>query len=562
MSYFSNISILKKILVCFSFLIAIALTTNTVVYTKNAYIEKTVGWTTHTYNVLETMDAAMASMVDQETGVRGYLLAGEDGFLDPYRNGGKAFAEAFAKVKALTSDNAAQQARLDEMGRLAATWRNDVAEKEIALMSKRETQQEARAMEISGAGKASMDALRAKVAEIKAVEAKLLVTRSADQKDAFEVSSLTTILGGVFSILVAVLMGFVLTQSISRPIVQSRDAMKKLSDGDTSVEIPGLDRKDEIGSMAQAVGVFKENMIAAEGMRREQEEMKARAEADKKAAMMALAGDLETSVGRVVTAVSLSATQMQDSANSMSATAEDTSRRATMVAAASEQASTNVQTVAAASEELSSAISEISRQIAESSRITSQAVDDVQHTSKTVEALSQAAQKIGTVVQLISDIASQTNLLALNATIEAARAGDAGKGFAVVASEVKNLASQTAKATDEISGQIAEIQTATGASVDAMRGIGETIAKMNQISTGIASAIEEQGAATQEIARNVQQAAAGTGEVSSNIAGVTQAAGETGGAARIVKEAAAALGGQSDDLRKAVDVFLVQVRAA
>ncbi|MBL8652990.1 MAG: hypothetical protein JNJ97_02250, partial [Alphaproteobacteria bacterium] len=227
-----------------------------------------------------------------------------------------------------------------------------------------------------------------------------------------------------------------------------------------------------------------------------------------------------------------------------------------------EEASTNVQTVAAATEELSSSISVISRQVTESARMSSKAVDDVGKTSQTVEALANAAQKIGNVVQWITEIASQTNLLALNATIEAARAGEAGKGFAVVASEVKRLASQTARATDEIGAQINEIQSATGQSVEAMRSIGETIASMNSIASTIASAVEEQGAATQEIARNVQQAAAGTSEVSSNISGVTRAAEDTGSAASLVQRAAADLGGQANDLRNAVEQFLRQVRSA
>ncbi|MCA3264401.1 MAG: HAMP domain-containing protein [Telmatospirillum sp.] len=385
---------------------------------------------------------------------------------------------------------------------------------------------------------------------------------AAEAADAVQESIATMLSLSGAALILGILFAFGIAKGITGPVGAMTAAMGRLAGGDLAAEVPAKANKDELGAMAQAVQVFKDNAIRVKALEDEQAALEAKAAAEKKAAMAALADRFETEVGTVVASVSSAAEQMLVSAGAMSATAEETSRQATAVAAASEQASTNVQTVASAAEELSSSITEISRQVAESSRITAQAVEDVRHTGETVETLALAAQKIGDVVKLISSIASQTNLLALNATIEAARAGDAGKGFAVVASEVKNLASQTAKATDEIGGQIAEIQTATGASVEAMRAIGQTIAKMNEIATSIASAVEEQGAATQEIARNVQQAAAGTNEVSSNIAGVTQAASETGTSASQVKDAASTLGTQSGDLRRSVTNFLTEVRAA
>jgi methyl-accepting chemotaxis protein len=385
---------------------------------------------------------------------------------------------------------------------------------------------------------------------------------SSQAADAVQESIATMLTLSAVALVLGLLIAFAIAKGITGPVGAMTAAMRRLADGDLGTEVPSKANKDELGTMAQAVQVFKDNAIRVKALEDEQAALEAKAAAEKKAAMAALADRFEAEVGTVVASVSSTAEKLQVSAGAMSTTAEETSRQATAVAAASEQASTNVQTVASAAEELSSSITEISRQVAESSRITAQAVEDVRHTGETVETLALAAQKIGDVVKLISSIASQTNLLALNATIEAARAGDAGKGFAVVASEVKNLASQTAKATDEIGGQIAEIQTATGASVEAMRAIGQTIAKMNEIATGIASAVEEQGAATQEIARNVQQAAAGTNEVSSNIAGVTQAASDTGTSASLVKEAATTLGTHAGDLRRSVTGFLAEVRAA
>ncbi len=364
------------------------------------------------------------------------------------------------------------------------------------------------------------------------------------------------------ALVLGLLFAYVIAKGITAPIGGMTGAMTKLAAGELETEVPSLSNKDEIGAMAKAVQVFKDNARKVKALEEAQKAAELRTAEEKRAAMNALADGFEAKVGGVVAEVSTQATRMQESASQMTATAEETSRQATAVAAASEEASTNVQTVAAATEELSSSISEISRQVTESARMSSKAVDDVGKTSQTVEALANAAQKIGNVVQLISEIASQTNLLALNATIEAARAGEAGKGFAVVASEVKSLASQTARATDEIGAQINEIQAATGQSVEAMRSIGETIASMNAIASTIAAAVEEQGAATTEIARNVQQAAAGTSEVSSNITGVTRAAEDTGSAASLVQQAAVDLGSQAKDLRAAVEQFLTQVRSA
>ncbi len=404
---------------------------------------------------------------------------------------------------------------------------------------------------LSGRIEELVDAQKAATA---AIAKEVRATIANDISVTIAISAIALGLGLIFA--------YVIAKGITAPIGGMTGAMTKLADGALDTEVPSLSNKDEIGAMAKAVQVFKDNAIRVKALEEEQKAAEARAAEEKRKAMNALADGFEAKVGGVVTDVSTQASRMQESATQMTATAEETSRQATAVAAASEQASTNVQTVAAATEELSSSISEISRQVTESARMSSKAVDDVGRTSQTVEALANAAQKIGNVVQLISEIASQTNLLALNATIEAARAGEAGKGFAVVASEVKSLASQTARATDEISSQINEIQTATGQSVEAMRSIGETISSMNSIASTIASAVEEQGAATQEIARNVQQAAAGTSEVSSNISGVTRAAEDTGTAASMVQKAAADLGSQAKDLRAAVEQFLSQVRSA
>jgi methyl-accepting chemotaxis protein len=359
----------------------------------------------------------------------------------------------------------------------------------------------------------------------------------------------------------AAFAGYLLTVTVAKPIVGMTSAMTRLAEHDLKVEIPAVGQKDEIGRMASAVQVFKDSMLKADELAAEQTAEEVR----KEKRQQAIEGYIKTfdaSVSGSLDTLASASTELQSTAQSLSATAEETNRQSTAVAAASEQASTNVQTVASAAEELSSSIAEISRQVSESARIAGQAVTDAERTNAQVQALAEAAQKIGDVVKLINDIAGQTNLLALNATIEAARAGEAGKGFAVVASEVKSLANQTAKATEDISAQIKSIQGATTDSVHAIKGITGTISRINEIATTIASAVEEQGAATKEIARNVQQASKGTGEVSTNIVGVTKAAGETGAASSQVLGAASNLAKQGETLRADVSQFLAKIRAA
>jgi methyl-accepting chemotaxis protein len=363
-------------------------------------------------------------------------------------------------------------------------------------------------------------------------------------------------------LVLGIALAWLIARGITRPVRGMTSAMKVLAGGDTSVAVPSMGRRDEIGHMAQAVEVFKQNMIETDRLHIEQDEIKRQTEIDKKAMLNKLADDFASGVCASLDTLAAAAAEMRTTSKGMSATAATTSAQATSVAAAAEQASVNVQTVASATEELSSSVTEIGRQVAQSSKIAGQAVDEAGHTNKAVQEMSAAAHKIGDVVKLISEIASRTNLLALNATIEAARAGDAGKGFAVVASEVKSLANQTAKATEEISAQVAAMQGATDETVHAIHSIHGTIGTINEIAATIASAVEEQGAATQEIARNIHEAAQGTNQVSSSIVGVNQAAGETGVAASRVLTSSDELGKQAVTLRADVDAFLAHIRAA
>ena len=339
-------------------------------------------------------------------------------------------------------------------------------------------------------------------------------------------------------------------------------AMRRLAAGDVATAIPGAGRRDEIGTMAAAVQVFKDGLVHARALEAETVRTRASAEAERRAGMRRMADAFEQAVGGIVGRVSASATDLHATARAMSATATQTAAQSTAVAAAAEEASSNVGTVAAAAEELGASVQEIGRQVDGSARLARVAVAEVGESAARVRALTEATARIGDVVGLIASIAAQTNLLALNATIEAARAGVAGRGFAVVAAEVKELAGQTARATQEITSQIAAIQASTGEAAEAIGGITARIEEIAGVATSIAAAVEEQGAATQEIVRNIAQAADGTGEVTGNIAGVAGAAEETGAAASQVLVSAAELSRQSEHLSAEVARFLATVRAA
>jgi len=403
--------------------------------------------------------------------------------------------------------------------------------------------------------------VNARVEQLKSASVRNQDSLGAEATATIDNASTMTISAALAAILLGLLSALLIGRGLSRPIVSMTTAMTRLASGDRSVDVPGLNRGDEIGGMAKSVEVFKESLIRADQLAMEQAaEQEARQRRAEK--IDALTRDFDRLVVDVLSRVSSAATQLHATAQGMSATAEQTTRQASAVAEASNQATANVETVAAAAEELSSSIQEISRQVSQSNTIAGAAVTTAQKTDATVRGLVEAAQRIGEVVQLINDIASQTNLLALNATIEAARAGEAGKGFAVVASEVKNLANQTAKATEDISGQIAGIQEVSREAASAIAEIGRVIGEISGISTAIAASVEEQGAATREISRNVQEAARGTQEVSGNIAGVTQAAEATGDASRQVLDAADGLTGEAEDLRGFVSRFLNDMRAA
>jgi methyl-accepting chemotaxis protein len=368
----------------------------------------------------------------------------------------------------------------------------------------------------------------------------------------------------VASVLLLILIGtaWATVHSIVKPMRRLRGVMETLASGVTDVEVPNTQSKDEIGAMACAVAVFKSQMLEVGHLRQEQERIKADAERARQETLGRLAGEFEGRLGDLALALGESSVVLENTARAMTLTAEETTSKTEIVSSASSEASASVQTVAAAAEQLAASIGEITRQVTESANMTRETVGEAKRTNTIVQALADSAQRIGDVIGLINGIAGQTNLLALNATIEAARAGDAGKGFAVVASEVKNLANQTAKATDEIGGQITQIQDATRQVVLAIEGIVNRVEQANGISSSIAAAVEQQGAATSEIARAVQKTAANTRDVTNTIGGVRCAATQTGQAAIDVLSAAGGLSRQSDQIGAEVRRFATGVRSA
>jgi methyl-accepting chemotaxis protein len=368
-------------------------------------------------------------------------------------------------------------------------------------------------------------------------------------------------------ILAVSLAGFAISfrigRGISKPVVAMASAMRELAGGKFDVRLPGLERADEVGQMARAVDEFKVQAIAkAEREAAEREQRNRELSERQQEELQRLADKFEAAVGEIIETVSHASNDLETAAQGLSKNTETTRELSVKVSAASAETSSNVQSVASATEEMASSVTEISRQVQESSRVASEAVDQARQTDSRIIALSEAADRIGDVTGLITTIAEQTNLLALNATIEAARAGEAGRGFAVVAQEVKALASQTAKATGDITAQVAAIQAATRESVTAIKEIGETIGRVSEIAATIAAAIEEQGAATQEIARNVQQAALGTNNVAGNVAEVERSATDAGSASSQVLSSAHLLAGESTRLKQEMERFLATVRAA
>ena len=406
------------------------------------------------------------------------------------------------------------------------------------------------------------EALNAKMREVSAEYDAYVASAIAASDRARSAAFNTAVMTGLVSVVALALGIWLVIQNLARPVERMTRSILDVASGRTDIEIYGIGRQDEIGEMAGAVEVFKQNLLETERLRTEQIERDRQAAAARKAEMARLADQFQESVGRIVETVSSASSQLETAAGQLTVNAASTQELSGTVASASEQTSVNVQGVAAASEQLSMTVQEIGRQVHESSGIAEEAVHQASETNANVVELAESAERIGAVVELINQIAGQTNLLALNATIEAARAGDAGKGFAVVAQEVKALAAQTAKATSDIGNQILSMQNSTRNTVEAINRIAATINRISTVSGAIAAAVEQQGAATNEISRNVQNAAEGTTSVTSNMGELANAVAETNASADMVLVASVDVGEKTRQLRGQIDRFLSDVAAA
>lgn len=517
-------------------------------------------------------------LVDRTSKAR--AMVGQE--IDTFRESVRKLSEALETSGLVTSDGATElqaegRKRLNIIKRVAQTLpplfemfveSNDrtlalIKDGKFAVATSNFTFEEAQRLEIVNESLFKISGNLEKLTA--AIDQSLAQAVEADTKQAIgDLNSLSFFSYSLLAVMAVLLVAgaaWYAIRGLATPLTEMSVAMRTLSSGDTSLEIPSLERNDEIGSMAKAVQVFKDNAIESARLAAAQAEEQAAKE--KRAAYIeSLSAKFDAEAVEMLDSVSTASSEMRTTAQSMASTAERASEQTVSVSNASESASGNVQTVASATEELSASISEITRQVNQSSEIAGKAVTEAERVSGTVAGLAEAAQKIGDVVNLIQEIAEQTNLLALNATIEAARAGDAGKGFAVVASEVKSLANQTAKATSDIAAQITNIQTATSETVDAIGGVREVIDQIGENAESIASAVDEQNSATREISRNVQEAARGTGEVTSGMAEVQKASSETGDAAGQVLGAADDLSQQSDLLKAKVHEFLSSLKAA
>jgi len=560
MSFINNLKIGRKLAAVFGVLVAIMILSGAMTAWQLENASGSSREVARVQKLVENLQAMHGRALAQAIEIRGLLLTGDRSSIDRFEENGKAFDIAAVRLlQAVGGDNQAA-AIVRDYAAVNRAWR-ETAERQIALMRQPLTVDEARVIEANGAGTDYVEALRTRFERLSAFAEETSAIAHASQATAFTLVRVLAAISAVLGIVVAIVGYVLLTSGIAKPINAMTQTMGEMANGNHDVTVLGTQRGDEVGQMAEAVEVFRRNMIETERLQAEAA-AKQRAELDRAQKLRDVTHSFETDAQSMTEQVASAATELEQTAQSLSGIADQSTERATMVAAASEQTSANVQTVATASTQLSSSISEISQQVGNANKIARSAREEAESTQSEVEALADAAQKIGAVVNLIQEIAEQTNLLALNATIESARAGEAGKGFAVVASEVKNLAGQTGKATEEIGAQIQAVQDRTQSAVRAIAKIVDRVNAVEEVASSVAAAVEEQDSATNEISRNVSEVASAAEDVNTNIASLREAAGQTGDSSGEVLSTAQQLSKQAEQLKARVGQFLKDVQAA
>lgn len=560
MEFLRHMKISKKLTLSFSILIIVTILTAIVSFTSIQDIKSADAESDYARELGNSFQLYQRSFAEQRQGLLYYLLTGDRAGLNDYNDFQPQTAQHFKKLSDLAKETPEVASLVKTLDQHYKNWTTKFAEEQIRLMRNYLTVNQARALEVTGLPQEVLAHFDKTAGQLSSKLNQIYLDALAMKETATTRFTTATIISIAFIIAIAVFFGVTLTKVIAGPIERITAMMGALAEGKLDIVIRGADRRDEIGGMARAVEVFKQNAIEQKDLQAKEAE-KQEEERIRHEKMDKLAKDFDAKMESSLHMVSNSVSNVMSSANTMAGNATQTGELSRDASVAIEEASANIQTVSAASTELSSSIHEISRQMTQTSEVSRAAVDEIERTNARVTALNEAAASIGQVVQIISDIAEQTNLLALNATIESARAGEAGKGFAVVASEVKNLANQTGNATDEISRKINEIQHETGAAAEAVLSIGETIRKIDELTAVVASAVEEQGAATSEIARNVDEAAQGASEVSNVVSSVSQAAAETGKLAEGQKRTVEELEKENEGLKNDISAFLQAVKS-
>ncbi len=560
---FAKLSVSTKGAIAFSCIALIGAIGGAITYSKTITASGAVKQAEAVTSISREADLLQRAVLEQALWVKNFLLTGNRDWVGKVEGQSAAIATRFDQLKTRLVDVDGQLAGQSDTVRTAwTTWVNEFANEQIRLMRVPETVDLARAMELTSTGAsllgATFDGVSALQAGLQKRETALLDMQRAELASA----QFVALGSGVLITLVAALLGYLNFAIVSRPLGRLAGVVRKLADGDTEEEVDFGSRRDEIGQMGEALGVFRDNLIRTRELEAETERQRLDTAERRRAEMEAVASSFEETVMAITGEMISGLEALNGSAGTLAEIAHGTTHQALSVSSASQQATENVNTVASATEELSASIAEINEQVHASSKVVTEASGEVERSNQAVGKLQQVVARIGDVTRLITDIAEQTNLLALNATIEAARAGEAGRGFAVVASEVKALAEQTAKATEEIDAQISEMRQAADDSITATASVAEMVKTIHQRTSAMAAATEEQNAATNEIARNVAEAARGTLSVSGSIVEVSNQANQTGDLSQEMRESIRDLHDRSNRMQAAMNEFLRTVRAA